>query len=272
SVGYYVRRVEPRLEEVRAMEGESLSIIHEAISMQRVIVAFGREDHEFGRFRSQGERTIDARIKLTVRQTLFSLSVNLITALGTALVLGMGGSLALHGELSAGQLLVVVAYLAALYKPLEAISTTVGSLQAQVIALRSALRLLDTEPEIKDAPGAAAVGRTRGDVCFEGVCFNYSGRVDTLRDISFEARAGLVVAVVGPTGAGKSTLVSLIPRFYDVKRGRVLLDGVDVRSLTVRSLREQVSVVPQEPLLFSGTIADNIRYGRLDARMDEVIE
>jgi ABC-type multidrug transport system fused ATPase/permease subunit len=115
-------------------------------------------------------------------------------------------------------------------------------------------------------------GRARGDVRFEGVCFNYSGRVDTLRDVNFEARAGQVVAVVGPTGAGKSTLVSLIPRFYDVKRGRVLLDGADVRGLTVRSLREQVSVVLQEPLLFSGTVADNIRYGRLDARMDEVVE
>jgi len=272
SVNYYLKHVEKRLEEVRAMEGESLSIIHEAISMQRVIVAFGREDHEHARFRTQGEQTIDARIKLTVRQTLFSLAVNLITAIGTALVLGVGGYLALQGQLSPGQLLVVVAYVAMVYKPLETISTTVGSLQAQVIALRASFKLLDTEPEIKDAPDAVPIGRCRGDLRFEGVCFNYSGRVDTLNDISFEVRAGQVIAIVGPTGAGKSTLVSLLPRFYDAKKGRILLDGTDVRGLTVKSLREQVSIVLQEPLLFSGTIADNIRYGRLEASAEEIIE
>jgi ATP-binding cassette subfamily B protein/subfamily B ATP-binding cassette protein MsbA len=272
SVGYYMRRIEGRLHEVRGMEGESLSIIHEAIAMLRVIVAFGREDHEQRRFREQGEKTVDARVQLTVRQTLFSLGVNLITALGTALVLGVGAYQALEGRLTAGQLLVVLSYIAMVYKPLETVSTTLGTLQAQVVALKASLALLDTEPEIRDAPGAVAVGRSRGEVRFEGVGFHYRGRVDTLKDISFEAREGQVVAVVGPTGAGKSTLVSLIPRFYDVKAGRVLLDGRDVRGLTVRSLREQVSIVLQEPLLFSGTIAENIRYGRLEATMDEVVE
>jgi ATP-binding cassette subfamily B protein/subfamily B ATP-binding cassette protein MsbA len=272
SVGFYTKRIQPRLYQVRGMEAESLSIIHEAISMLRVIIAFGREDHEHRRFRTQGERTVDARVQLTVRQTLFSLAVNMITAVGTALVLGFGAYQALQGRLTAGQLLVVLSYIALVYKPLETISTTVGSFQEIFVSLKMAFDLLDTEPEIKDAPGAIELPQARGEVRFEGVSFHYSGRVGTLQDISFEARAGQVIAIVGPTGAGKSTLVSLIPRFYDAQQGRILLDGTDVRRLTLRSLRQQVSIVLQEPLLFSGTIAENIRYGRLEASMDEVIE
>ena len=270
SIRYYLRNIEQRLLAVKGMEGESLSIIHEAVSMLRVIVAFGREDHEYRRFRDQGERTINARIKLTVQQTLFSLAVNMITATGTALVLGYGAWHALQGRLTVGQLLVVMAYIAAIYKPLETISTTIGSLQEVFVALRVAFKLLETEPEIKDVPGAVAVKRARGRVAFEGVYFNYDRRVDTLQNICFEARAGQVVGVVGPTGAGKTTLLSLLPRFYEVKKGRILLDGTDVRQLRLRSLREQISIVLQEPMLFSGSIADNIRYGRLDASGDEI--
>ncbi len=272
SVGYYMKHIQERLYQVRGMEGESLSIIHEAISMLRVIVAFGREDHEYRRFRTQGEQTIDARIKLTVRQTLFSLGVNMITAIGTALVIGFGSFQALQGKLTPGQLLVVMAYLALVYKPLEVISTTVGSFQEMFVSLGMAFKLLDTEPEIKDAPDSLRIGRSAGHVAFRNVSFNYQGRVDTLRDISFEAQAGQVIAIVGPTGAGKSTLVSLIPRFYEAQQGQVVVDGVDIRKLALKSLRDQISIVLQEPLLFSGTIADNIRYGRLNASMAEIIE
>ena len=272
SVGFYMRHIQERLYQVRRMEGESLSIIHEAISMLRVIVAFGREDHEHGRFRSQGEKTVDARVKLTVRQTLFSLVVNTITAIGTALVLGYGAFRAMDGGITPGQLLVVMAYLALVYKPLETISSTIGSLQEIFVSLKVAFDLLDKVPEIKDAPDAQAIIRARGQIAFRNVHFNYKGRVDTLKDISFEAREGQVIAIVGPTGAGKSTLVSLMPRFYDVVQGTVLLDGHDIRKLTLKSLREQISIVLQEPLLFSGSIAENIRYGRLDASMDEIME
>ena len=267
----YLRRVQPRLYEVKGMEGESLGIIHEAIAMLRVIVAFGREDHEHRRFRAHAEGAVDARVQLTVRQTLFSLVVNTITAAGTALVLGFGAHRVLQGQLTVGQLLVIMAYIAAVYAPLEAISATVGSLQDVIASLRVSFELLDRDPEIKDRPGAMSLERARGHVAFEGVGFSYAGRVDTLRDISFEAAAGQAVAVVGPTGAGKTTLVSLLPRFYDALQGRVLLDGIDVRDLKLESLRRQIGIVLQEPLLFSGTIADNILYGRLDATMDEVV-
>jgi ATP-binding cassette subfamily B protein/subfamily B ATP-binding cassette protein MsbA len=271
AVGYYMKHIQTQLMDVKRMEGESLSIIHEAMSMLRVIVAFGREDHEHRRFRTQGERTIGARIRLTVRQTLFSLAVNMTTAAGTALVLGLGAYHVLQGRLSVGQLLVVMSYIALVYKPLETISTTAGSLQDVFVALRMALDLLDLEPEIRDAPDAIGVRRARGHVCFEGVHFHYTSRADALHDISFEAEPGQVIAIVGPTGAGKTTLISLIPRFYEAHRGRILLDGIDIRRLALKSLRQQISIVLQEPLLFSGTVADNIRYGRLDADRDAII-
>jgi ABC-type multidrug transport system fused ATPase/permease subunit len=272
AVHFYIKHIQLRLGLVLAAEGESLSIIHEAISMLRVIVAFGREDHEYGRFRRQGEATIRARIRVTVWQTLFSLAVNLTTAAGAALVLGFGAYHVMKGRLTLGQLLIILAYIAAIYKPLETISSTIGSLQQVFVALAASFQLLDTPPEIHDERGAVDIGRVRGDLAFEGVCFNYSSRIETLRDISFDVKAGQVVAIVGPTGAGKTTLMSLVPRFYDLKRGRILLDGRNIRTLTLRALREQISVVLQEPLLFSGKIAENIRYGKLDATMDEIME
>jgi ABC-type multidrug transport system fused ATPase/permease subunit len=236
-----------------------------------VIVAFGREDHEYGRFRSQGERANDARLRVTVRQELFALAVNVTSAVGTALVLGYGAHLVLQHRLTVGELLIVLAYIASIYKPLEAISGTIGMLQEGFINLQIAFDLLERDPDVRDAPGARAIRRTDGRVRFEHVSFHYPGRVSTLSDISFEAEPGQTIAIVGPTGAGKSTLVSLLPRFYDAQDGRILLDDTEITTIALRSLREQISVVLQEPLLFSSTVADNIRYGRLDASMDDIV-
>jgi ABC-type multidrug transport system fused ATPase/permease subunit len=272
AVGNYVKRIQPRLRDVRNLEADSLSIIHEAVSMIRVILAFCREDHEYGRFRRQGETAVDARVGVTVRQTAFSLVVNTATAAGTAVVLGFGVYQILQGRLTGGDLLVVLSYVASIYKPLEAITSTVGALQERFIALEMAFALLDTEPSIKNAPDAARVDQVRGEVVYDAVTFTYDGREHTLENISFHVRPGEVVGIVGPTGAGKSTLVSLLLRLYDPAQGRVLLDGRDLRTLELESLRGQVSIVLQEPLLFSGTIAQNIRYGRLDASMDEIVE
>ena len=271
AVGYYMKNIQARLRRVKGMEGESLSIVHEAISMIKVIVAFGREAHEHRRFREQGQRAVDERVKVTVRQTAFSLFVNTTTAAGTALVLGFGAYQILRGRMTGGELLVVFSYIASIYAPLERLSTTVGSLQDRFTSLEIAFSLLDTEPEIKDAPQAVAIRAARGAIAFESVSFSYDGRRPTLQGVSFEARPGQVIALAGPTGAGKSTLVSLIPRFYDPLEGRITLDGQDVRQLTLASLRAQISIVLQEPLLFSGTIEDNIRYARLGATREEVI-
>jgi ATP-binding cassette subfamily B protein/subfamily B ATP-binding cassette protein MsbA len=271
SVSDYMKRVQPQLQEVRGMEAESLSIVHETISMLRVVTAFGREDHEHRRFREHGKQTVDKRVKLTVRQTMFSLAVNTITAAGTAVVLGFGGWHVLQGRLTTGELLVVMAYIAAVYKPLETISTTVGSLQEIFVSLDASFGLLDTPVEIKDTPEATPIGRCEGSIQFEGVSFAYKERQRTLENINFEVRPGQIVGVVGPTGAGKTTLVTLLPRFYEPQNGRILLDGRDIKDITLKSLRDQFSIVLQEPLLFSGTIEENIRYGRLEASKNEII-
>ena len=272
SVAYYMRHIDSRVRDVKNLEGESLSIIHEAVSMLRVIVAFGRERHEQRRFREHGERAVDARVDVTVRQTAFSLAINTTTAAGAALVLGFGVHQILQGRMTSGELLIVIAYVTSIYGPLEAISTTIGSLKERFVSLEIAFNLLDEDPEIVDRPGARAIERAAGDVALERVSFGYAGREETLHHIDFSAPRGSIVGIVGPTGAGKTTLVSLIPRFYDPAEGRVLIDGTDVRDITLVSLRRQVSVVLQEPLLFSGTIRENIRYGRLDATDEEVID
>ena len=271
SAGYYARRIQPQVMRVRNLESQSMTIVHEAMAMLRVIVAFGREDYEHRRFRAQGEQAVDARVRLTVRQTMFSLVVTMITAVGTALVLGFGAHYVLRGDMSAGELLVVMGYIASLYKPLEQISNTVSGLQERFITLRGALTLLDTEPEIAERQDARAIRCAKGAVAFERVSFAYPGRRGTLRDVSFAVTAGSRVGIVGPTGAGKSTLLSLLPRLYDPQSGTVRVDGHDVRDLRLRDLRAQISVVHQEPLLFSASLRENIRYGRLYA-MDEEIE
>jgi ABC-type multidrug transport system fused ATPase/permease subunit len=272
SLRYYAIHIQDRLMRVKGMEGESLAIVHEAISMLRVIVAFGREPHEHRRFRDQGLRAVSARVDVTVRQTLFSLAVNMTTATGTAAVLWLGARRVVQDRLTIGDLLVILSYIAAVYKPLEAIANTLGRLQDNLVSLRVAFEVLDTEPEIKETAHPQRLDSCRGEVIFENVCFHYQGRVDTLKSISFRAKPGQRVAIVGPTGAGKTTLISLLPRFYDPISGRIALDGIDTRQLTLKSLRQQISLVLQEPLLFSGTIAENIRYGRLEGADDEIIE
>jgi ATP-binding cassette subfamily B protein/subfamily B ATP-binding cassette protein MsbA len=272
SVGVYSARIIPRLQYVRGLEFQTMSIVFEAMAMLRVIAAFAREAHEFGRFRAQGLTAANARVKLTVRQTLFSLVVNSWTAAGTALVLGVGAYHVLQGQLSIGELLVVLAYIAAVYGPLETISATVGGMQQQLVNIQGAFLLLDLAPDVVDAPDPVELQHGWGAVAFDHVNFNYAGRNGTLKDITFAVMPGQRIAIVGPTGAGKTTLVSLIKRFHDPVSGGVFVDGINVRDLRLRTLREHVSVVLQVPELFSGTIVGNIRYGRLDATMPEVIE
>jgi ATP-binding cassette subfamily B protein len=272
SVGLYTNRIVPRMQYVRGLEWQTMSIVFEAMAMLRVVAAFARETYEFRRFRAQGLTAANARVQLTVRQTLFSLAVNTWTAAGTALVLGIGAFHVLQGQLTVGGLLVFLSYIAAVYGPLETISSSIGAMQQQLVTVQGAFYLLDAAPEITDSPGAIELKDVRGAVDFDRVDFAYVGRKGTLKDISFSVRAGQRIAVVGPTGAGKTTLVSLIKRFHDAQSGRVLIDGIDVKNLTLQSLREHVSVVLQIPELFSGTIADNIRYGRLEATMPEIVD
>jgi ATP-binding cassette, subfamily B, bacterial len=271
STNYYGKHIEPRLVHVRGLESKSLTIVNETFTMLRVICAFNRQGHEHRQFREQGQQAVDARVDITVRQTIFSLVVALSTAAGIALILAVGALGVIHHRLLVGELLVVLAYIHSIYQPLETISATMASFQESLIGIRFAHELLEVEPDVADLPGAESVGRARGDVEFRAVGFAYRGRHAALQGVSFKVGAGEVVGIVGPTGAGKSTLVSMLPRFLDPSEGSVLLDGHDLRTLTVASVRDQISLVQQEPLLFPRSIAENIRYGRLDATDQEVV-
>jgi ATP-binding cassette subfamily B protein/subfamily B ATP-binding cassette protein MsbA len=270
SFNAYGSRIVPRLQRVQALEWQSLSIINEAMNMLRVIVSFGREDYEHKRFRDQGQTAVDERVKLTVSQSLYTLGVQTATAAGASIVMGVGAWHVIQGKISLGELIVLITYMGSVYEPLEQISTTVGMIHEQLVAFSSSVRLLDTDPEVVEREDAVELGRAQGRVTARGVNFAYPGRRETLADIGFEANPGEHVAIVGHTGAGKSTLMSLLVRFYDPSGGRIEIDGVDLRDLKLQSLRDQISVVLQEPLLFSGTIRENIRYGRLDATQEQI--
>jgi ATP-binding cassette subfamily B protein len=272
SVGHYGKRIEPHLRNTRRLEGRSIGIVLESMAMLRVIAVFNRERHEHERFVAATEKAVDARVNVTVRQMLFSLFVNVTTAVGTALVIGVGAVHVLHGRLTIGELLVVLSYIHSVYTPLQTISHSMATLQEQFIFMSMSLELLDQKPEIADEPGAIELSPVEGRVTFEDVSFSYAGRGGTLQHIDFDAAPGEAVAIVGPTGAGKTTLMSLVSRLSQPMEGRVLVDGVDVRTVTLQSLRHQISVVPQEPVVFSATVADNIRYGRLDASKDEIMQ
>jgi ATP-binding cassette, subfamily B, bacterial len=266
----YGRRIVPRLQRVQRLEWDSLSIVNEAMAMLRVIVSFGREDHESRRFRRQGKVAVDERVKLTVSQSLYTLGVQTASAFGISLVMGLGAWHVIQGKISVGELIVLLTYITSVYQPLEQLSGTVGLIHEQLVQFESSIRLLDTEPEVVEKEHPVELEHPTGRVAAENLSFSYPGRRHTLTDISFAAEPGERVAVVGHTGAGKSTLMSLVVRFYDPAEGRITVDGVDIRDLSFKSLREQISVVLQDPLLFSGTIEENIRYGDLEASEEQM--
>ena len=267
---YYTSTLVNREERVKELESKLLERLYETFGAMKLVKSFAREPHELQRYRAAGNKSMDARIAITWQQSLFSVVVSTITILGTALVVIVGGSFVMKGRLTIGQLGVVISYLGAVYGPLSAIAHTTGQLQGALAGARRVRAMFALAPETVDEPGAIDAGDVTGDIRFEGVGFTYPNGAQVLHGIDFEASPGQMVALVGLTGAGKTTLVSLIPRFYNATEGRVTIDGVDVRHYRVRSLREKIAIVLQEPVLFSGTIADNLRYGRLDATAEEI--
>ena len=269
ALRYYAGRMVNRAERVKALESSLVERMYEILSSIKVVKSFARERHELGRFRAAGDDTMRARLRLTWQESLFSVVVSAITLSGTALVLGVGGLHVLQGTLTVGSLLVVIAYLAAVYNPLSSIAHTTGSLQQAVVSARRVRETMALPPEPFDVAGARDASAITGDIRFEKVGFAYDDRI-ILHDVSLVARPGELVALVGLTGAGKTTLASLLPRFFEPSAGRITIDGVDVRDYDLRSLRERIALVPQEPVLFAGSVADNIRYGRLDASQADV--
>ena len=267
----YGSRIEPLIVRVRDLEGDSMTIIHEKLSMHRVVVAFCRERYELGLFRRQAQIGVDARVRLTILETLYSLAVQSCTAGGTALVLFIGARAVLNQTLTVGQLLVILSYVAAVYQPVEQLSHSLAGLQQQFVQLKIVMGVLDAKIDVQEKPDAVDLVKPRGRIEFDNVSFHYESRERTLEELNLVIEPGEFVAVVGPTGAGKSTLVSLVPRFFDPQEGRILIDGHDVRDITLASARGNIGLVMQEPMLFMDTLMENIRYGRLEASDEEVM-
>jgi ATP-binding cassette subfamily B protein/subfamily B ATP-binding cassette protein MsbA len=272
SLRSYAKTLVARMEQVKELESKLIERLYEVFSAIRLVKGFAREPHETRRYATFGRDVMRARIAITWKESMFWVVVSTITILGTALVVIVGGVQVLRGRMTVGELTVAIAYLGAVYGPLSTIAHTAGGLQGAVAGARRVRSVLATLPETHEAADAIDAAHVRGDIQFEGVGFEYPDGAKVLHDITFSARPGEMIALVGLTGAGKTTLVSLIPRFYDVTRGRVLVDGVDVRHYRIRSLRERIALVLQDPVLFAGTIADNLRYGRLDATDAEIEE
>jgi ABC-type multidrug transport system fused ATPase/permease subunit len=267
---YYSKRMVDRAQRVKELESGLVDRLYEILSGIKVVKSFAREPHELGRFSATGERTMNARLTFTWQESLFTLAVAVITMTGTAVVLGVGGLHVLRGDLTIGGLLVVIAYLSAVYGPLSSIAHTTGALQSAIASSRRVREIFDQVPEQLDEPEAVDATNIRGEIRFEHVSFAYDEHRQILDDISFTAKPGEMVALVGLTGAGKSTLASLVPRFYEPTGGRVLIDDVDVAHYRLRSLRQRIAIVLQDAMLFGGSVSENLRYGRLDATQQEV--
>lgn len=267
---YYMTEMVDRTERVKELESKVVERVYESFSGIKLVKSFAREAYELVRFGQVARHALEGRVAITWQQALFALVVGSITTIGTAVVLVYGGWRVLNGQLTVGSLLVVTAYLHAVYGPLSSIAHTSGQSQSALAGVRRVRTILAMAPESIDRPGAVSAVGVRGEVRFEQVSFEYEPGRPIIQDVSFVANPGELVALVGLTGAGKTTLVSLLPRFFDASAGAVLVDGRDVRDYQLKSLREQIGIVLQEPLLFGGTIADNLRYGRLDATDAEV--
>ena len=255
-------RLRSRAEQTHALESRLTARLHESFSAIRLVKSFAREPYEGRRFAGAATDAMDARVMLSGREAWFSLVVGNLIVLGTALVVYVGGRLVLDGELTVGTLLVALAYLGFVYGPLSGIANTTGTIQQALAAGRRVRESFALTPEVSG--GGTPVPRFGGRVEFREVNFAYDGR-PILRDINFTASPGELVALVGPSGAGKTTLVSLIPRFYEPTSGSVLIDGEDISRYRLQALREQVALVLQDAVVLAGSIRDNLRYGELDA-------
>lgn len=268
----YTRRVKKYSRAVRKQEGKMISVVQEVLGSIRVVKAFARENYEIQRLEGESLETVEAALKARRLKARLVPLVTIVTGVGTALVLYFGGKGALTSGITAGTITVFLSYIGSMYKPMQDISKIMDSYTKADVGYERIKEVIEVEDELRDAPDARPAPRLRGDIDFEDVSFCYnSDPQPILSDINLHVKAGTTVAIVGPTGSGKTTLVNLIPRFYDVSSGAVKVDGIDVRKLKQRSLREQISLVLQDTVLFSGTIWENIAYGRPEASYAEIV-
>lgn len=257
---------------VRKLESSALSVVQEVLSSLRVVQAFGREEHEQERYVRHSREGMRARLRLALDQGRYGVLVGLTTTLGTAAVLWLGVRHVQANTLTLGNLLLVMAYLGQLYDPLKIIGRKAASLQGHLASVQRAFHLLEESADVVDRPNARRLVRASGSIQYRNVCFGYQSDRPVLHGISFEVPSGARVGIAGRTGAGKTSLVSLLPRFYDPTSGQILLDGVDLRDYKLDDLRNQFAIVLQEPVLFSTSISENIGYARPSASKEEIVQ
>jgi len=261
-IALFNRKIVQIAGDVRTTESRVYSLVQWAMSSIKLVQAFTKEEEEHRRFMGASRESLQATLRLYSWQTLYSGTVNLVIAAGTAIVVFAGAQAVISGTLSIGQLIVFISYLAQLYAPINQITQSWGLIAGARVGARKIFEILDTEPDLKDGMRKFPPSGARGEIAWSGVDFRYRADIPILTGIELKVPAGAKIAVVGPTGAGKSTLLGLLPRFYDPSAGSVAIDGIDVREYTLRSLRNQIAMVLQPPLIFPLSVRDNIAYGR----------
>jgi len=261
-IALFNRKIVEIAGDVRATESRVYSLVQWAMSSIKLVQAFTKEEEEHRRFMGASRESLQATLRLYSWQTLYSGTVNLVIAAGTAIVVFAGAQAVISGTLSVGQLIVFISYLAQLYAPINQITQSWGLIAGARVGARKIFEILDTEPDLEDGTQNFPQSGARGEVAWSRVDFRYRADTPILTSIELKVPAGTKIAVVGPTGAGKSTLLGLLPRFYDPSAGSVAIDGIDVREYAMRSLRNQIAMVLQPPLIFPLSARDNIAYGR----------
>jgi ATP-binding cassette, subfamily B, bacterial len=269
-IAIFNRKIVAVATEVRDRDSYVYTLVHWAMSSIKVVQAFTKEEEEYRRFMSASRESLNATLRLYSWQTLYSGMVNSLTAAGTALVIYVGARSVTGHTLTIGQLVVFISYLAQLYNPVNQITQSWGLIAGARVGARRSFEVLDTEPDLKDGSRNFPAGGARGDVEWREVRFRYREEMPVLDGISVKVTPGMKVALVGPTGAGKSTMMGMLPRFFDPSGGAVFIDGVDLRDYKLISLRQQIAMVLQPPLVFPMSVRDNIAYGRPEASDAEI--
>ncbi len=267
----FKRSIKEATREVRTHQSDIVSVLEQGLGSMRAVKAFGRQDVEVSRLREASEQTVAASLKARKVKSLLSPIIAVTSAVCTAFVLWRGASLVLAGAITVGALTVFLYYLARFFKPVQNLGKITTNIAQVSVALERVHAILDADAIIPQKPDGKDPGTVKGEIVFEHVDFTYDKQETVLRDINFSVRQGQKIGVCGPTGSGKSTLLSLIPRFYDPSNGRVFIDGVDIADYDLKKLRDQIGFVLQDTVLFAGTIAENIAYGRIDATPEEIM-
>jgi len=268
----YTRRIKKASRAVRKKEGEIVSVIEEVLGSIRVVKAFAREDYELRRLEEESLEGVEINLRARGLKAKLTPIVQIIVAVGTCLVLWFGTRMVLSTTLSAGSLIVFILYLGKMYKPMQELSKMTDAYSKAAVGYERIQEVLQADKEVKDLPRSRPAPRFRGQIEFEHVHFYYTQDTPILKDVSFKVEAGQVAALVGPTGAGKTTIISLIPRFYDPISGTVKIDGTDIRQFRQKSLRQQISFVLQETVLFHAPVWQNIAYGKPEATRGEILK